>query len=139
MLMLSMKNKVANWSTQSLIVTVYTTYCNSKNFRTLSTPYIYVLLLLLTINTCTVLPVRLKMKFYVRDLNSHNRTAGDSKRLGFFVVSTGKLLPTFRRSTLPSSSGSNSPSTLQMNALRSKKPQNKRPPARRFKTSEVFY
>jgi len=139
MLMLSIKNIVANWSTQSLIVTVYTTYCSSKQFRTFSTPYIYVLLLLLTTHTRMVLPVRLKMKFYVQDLNSHNRTAGDSKRPGCFVVSTGKLLPTFRRSTLPSSSGSNSPSTLQMNALRSMKPQNTRQPARRLESSEVFY
>jgi len=63
MLMLSIKNNVANWSTQSLMVTVYTTYCNSNKFRTLSTPYIYVLLLLLTINTCTVLPVKLRINF----------------------------------------------------------------------------
>lgn len=139
MLMLSTKNKAAKWSTQRLVVTVYTTYCNSKKFRTLSTPHTYVLVLLLTINTCTVLPVKLKMKFYIRDLSSHNRTDGDSKRLGCFVVSTGKLLPTFRWSTLPSSSGSNSPSTLQMNALRSTETQNTLQPARRLVSSEVFY
>lgn len=139
MLMLFIKDKVAYWSTQILVVTIYATYCNSKQFCTLSTPYIYVLLLLLTINTCTVLPVRLKMKFYVRDLSPHNRTAGDSKHLGCFVVPTGKLLPIFRRSTLPSYSGSNSSSTLQTNALRSMKTQNTRQPARRLESSEVFY
>jgi hypothetical protein len=138
MLMLSIKNKAANWSTQSLVVTIYTTYSNSKKIHTLSTPYTYVLLLLLTINTCTV-PARLKMKFYTRDLSSHKRTAGDSKRLGCSVVSTDKLLPTFRWSTLPSSSGSNSPSTLQMNALRSMETQNTPQPARRLESLEDLY
>jgi len=37
MLMLSIKNKAANWSTQGLVVTVYNTYCNSKKFRYLIT------------------------------------------------------------------------------------------------------
>ena len=79
------------------------------------------------------------MKCYIRDLSSDNRTPGDSKRLGCSVVSTGKLLPTVRRRTLPSSSGSNSPSTLQTNALRSMETQNTPQFARRLESSEVFY
>lgn len=107
--MLPIKNKAANWSIQSLVVTVYTTYCNSKMFGSCLH------------RTCIASRCFLrgwKLNFI------YEIWAGDLEHLECFVASSGKLLPTFRRSTLPASSWSNNPSTAKMNALRSMEIQN---------------